>query len=158
MMTETQEAIRPVVALGQAVGQAEVVLSRLLADVLAQTGTSRETYLAMGRLTVLGGAAAHDAYIYDLSDWLELDLWTAQELAASLISSGVLAEADGAVRLSLRGEELRRKINGSVSAVTATLLAPLDGADVETTIRTLQEVTARAAALRARANTTEGYP
>src|SRR5262249_59606204 len=115
-MTETQEAIQPVTALGQAVGQAEVVLSRLLADVLAETGTSRETYLAMGRLTVLGGAAAHGAYIYDLSDWLELDLWTARELAASLISSGVLAEADGAVRLSPRGEELRRKINGSVSA------------------------------------------
>ena len=149
-MTETREAIRQVVPLGQAVGQAEVVLSRLLADVLAETGISRETYLAMRRLTVHGGAAAHDAYIYDLSDWLEVDLWTAQELAASLISSGVLAEADGVVRLSPRGEELRRKINGSVSAVTATLLAPLDGADVETTIRTLQQVTARAAALRAR--------
>jgi len=149
-MTETREAIRPVVPLGQAVGQAEVVLSRLLADVLAETGTSRETYLAMHRLTVLGGAAAHDAYIYDLSDWLELDLWTARELAAALISSGVLAEADGAIRLSPRGEELRRKINGSVSAVTAMLLAQLDGNDVETTIRTLQEVTAQAAALRAR--------
>ena len=149
-MTETREAIRPAVPLGQAVGQAEVVLSRLLADVLAETGISRETYLAMRRLTVHGGAAAHDAYIYDLSDWLELDLWTAQELAVSLISSGVLAEADGAVRLSPRGEELRRKINGSVSAVTTTLLAPLDGADVETTIRTLQEITARAAALRVR--------
>ena len=149
-MTETREAIRPVLPLGQAVGQAEVVLSRLLADVLAETGTSRETYLAMRRLTVLGGAAAHDAYIHDLSDWLELDLWTARELAASLISSEVLAEADGAVRLSPRGEELRRKINGSVSAVTAMLLAQLDGNDVETTIRTLQEITARAAALRAR--------
>jgi len=148
-MTETREAIRPAVPLGQAVGQAEVVLSRLLADVLAETGISRETYLAMRRLTALGGAAAHDAYIHDLSDWLELDLWTARELAASLISSEVLAEADGAVRLSPRGEELRRKINGSVSAVTTTLLAPLDGADVETTIRTLQEITARAAALRA---------
>ena len=149
-MTETREAIRPAVPLGQAVGQAEVVLSRLLADVLAETGISRETYLAMRRLTALGGAAAHDAYIHDLSDWLELDLWTARELAASLISSEVLAEADGAVRLSPRGEELRRKINGSVSAVTTTLLAPLDGADVETTIRTLQEITARAAALRVR--------
>jgi len=149
-MTEIQEAIRPVVALGQAVGQAQVVLSRLLADVLAGTGTSPETYLAIGRLTVLGGGAAHDAYIFDLSDWLELDLWTAGELAASLISSGVLTEADGAVWLSPRGEELRRKIDGSVSAMTGALLAPLDGADVETTIRTLQEVTARAAVLRVR--------
>jgi hypothetical protein len=55
-MTEIQNAgittaPRPAVpigqAIGQAVGQAEAALSRLLVQVLAETGTTRETYLAL---------------------------------------------------------------------------------------------------------------
>ena len=54
------------------------------------------------------------------------------------------------VRLCTSAADAVRGSDIVVSAVTAALLAPLDGADVETTIRTLQEVTARAAVPRAR--------
>ncbi len=90
-MTETQmtaQAARPPVPLGQAVGMAEAALSRLLAGVLAETGTSRETYLAFQRLPLLGGAAPADAYVTDLSDALALDQLSAPALVRSLQAAG----------------------------------------------------------------------
>jgi hypothetical protein len=134
-------------AIGQAVGQAESVLTRLLAGVLAETGTERETYLALQRLAVLGDVATRDRYVRDLSDWLELDLWTAGELAGSLVGAGLLTAADGTIRLSDRGARLLEKIRGSIGAVTAPVFAPLDPADVETTVRTLRDISARGRAL-----------
>jgi hypothetical protein len=52
-MTETETTVRPPATIGQAVGIAETELTRLLAGVLAETGTPRETYLAMQRLSFL---------------------------------------------------------------------------------------------------------
>ena len=132
------------VPIGPAVGQAEAVLSKLLARVLAETGTRREHYLAMQRLAGLGGAATREAYVFDLSDALEIDLWAAGELADTLAEAGILAEADGVVQLGEYGADLRGRIAGSAGAVTRALLAPISPADVETTVRTLREVTQRA--------------
>jgi hypothetical protein len=150
-MTQTPTEVRPAVpigqAIGQAVGQAESALTRLLAGVLAETSTKRETYLALQRLAALGDAVTRDRYVRDLSDWLELDLWTAGELASSMVAAGLLTVADGTVRLADGGAQLREKIRGSIGAVTAPLFAPLDSADLETTVRTLREITTRARAL-----------
>ncbi len=132
------------ITIGQAVGQAEAVLTRLLAHALAETGTSRETYLAMQRLAALGGVVDREEYITDLGDWLGLDLWAAGELVASLAESGVLAEESGAIRLAPAGADLQARIRGSSSAVTRALVAPLDPAEVEVTIATLTRLTARA--------------
>ena len=129
--------------IGMAVGQAEAVLSKLLARVLAETGTSRKDYLALQRLASLGGTATREAYIFDLSDALEIDLWAAGELADALAESGILDEADGTIRLGGRGQDLRGRIAGSAGALTRALLAPVSPADVETTVRTLHEVTRR---------------
>lgn len=135
------------VPIGMAVGQAEAVLSKLLARVLADTGTRREHYLAMQRLAGLGGAATREAYVFDLSDALEIDLWAAGELADTLAEAGILADADGVLQLGEYGADLRGRIAGSAGAVTRALLAPISPADVETTIRTLREVTQRGRAL-----------
>jgi hypothetical protein len=70
-MTSTQENTRPVPLIGPAVGQAEASLTRLLTGILAESGTSRENYLGLQRLTALGGEATPDAYVRDLSDWLD---------------------------------------------------------------------------------------
>ena len=147
MMTEP----RPI-PIGTAVGQAEAVLSQLLARVLAETGTSREHYLAMQRLAGLGGAATREAYVFDLSDALEIDLWAAGELADTLAEAGLLAEADGVIQLGEHGADVRGRIAGSAGAITRALLAPISPADVETTIRTLREVTQRGRALLAAGN------
>lgn len=148
-MTETATTRVPRVTMGQAVGQAEAVLTQLLARVLAQTGTRRQDYLAMQRLTALGGTATREAYIEDLGSWLQLDLWAAGELADALTQSGVLEQEDGLVRFGDRGAGLRDQIAGSGGAVTRSLVAPLDPRDVDTTIRILQEVTQRGRALLA---------
>jgi hypothetical protein len=147
-MTESQTRAQlmqpPAVTIGQAVGQAEAVLTKLLARVLAETGTSRQDYLAMQRLTALGGTATREDYLADLSSWLDLDLWGAGELADSLTASGLLDQGRGTVKFAAAGTELRDRIVSSAGAVTRPLFARVDPADLEVTIRTLRELTKRA--------------
>jgi hypothetical protein len=159
-MTEIQNAgittaPRPAVpvgqAMGQAVGQAEAALSRLLAEVLAETGTTRETYLALQLMALLGDRATRGDYARDLSDALNLDLWAAGQLADTLVSAGLLAYGEGGdemVRMTPAGVGLRGKLQNSVRAVNAPLWESLDPVALDTTIRTLKEITARAGALR----------
>jgi hypothetical protein len=130
-------------AIGQAVGQAESVLTRLLAGVLAEKGTTRQTYLALQRLSALGGAADREGYVRDLSDWLDLDLWAAQELAATMVADGLLTRGE-TIGMTDEGAGLRAGIVGSVGTVMGPVWAALDPADLETTVRTLREITVRA--------------
>ena len=153
-MTRTQvepESAVPVgVALGQAVGQAQAVLSKLLTGALAGTGTgvTRETYVALLRLSAHGDRMTHDTYVRDLSDSLDLDLWAAAELAGNIAAAGLVTVTGGTVRLTDAGADLRIRLRRAVGAITAPLYAPLDPADVETTVSTLRGITERAWALR----------
>jgi DNA-binding MarR family transcriptional regulator len=150
-MTSTREGIRPALPVGQAVGQAEASLS----IVLAESGTSRETYLGLQRLTALGGQAARETYERDLSDWLQLDRPAAGRLARDLLAAGLAATEGDAIRLTAPGQALREGILAASAEITGPMLAPLDRDDLETTIRTLQEITSRARAIPARAATAE---
>ena len=66
-MTETRTEDGPAIpvgmAIGQVVGQAETVLTKLLAGVLAEAGATREGYLAMQRLLVHSDEADRDVYV-----------------------------------------------------------------------------------------------
>jgi hypothetical protein len=148
-MTETRTESLPVIpvgqALGQAVGQAQTILTRLLTGVLTETGTPRETYLALLRLSVNGDSSLQrDRYVRDLSDSLGLDLWAAGELADGMLDAGLLTLAGETIRLADAGAELRERTRRSVGTVTAPLYEGLDPADIETTVRTLQDITSRA--------------
>ena len=147
-MTETRTESLPAIpvgqALGQAVGQAQAILTRLLTGVLAKTGTPRETYLALLRLSVQGDSLQRDRYVRDLSDSLGLDLWAAGELADGMLDAGLLTLAGETIRLADAGAELRERTRRSVGTVTAPLYEGLDPADIETTVRTLQDITSRA--------------
>ena len=147
-MTETRTESLPAIpvgqALGQAVGQAQTILTRVLAGVLAETGTPRETYLALLRLSVHGDSLQRDRYVRDLSDSLGLDLWAAGELADGMLDAGLLTLAGETIRLADAGAELRERTRRSVGTVTAPLYEGLDPADIETTVRTLQDITSRA--------------
>lgn len=156
-MTSTQESARPALPIGQAVGQAEAALTRLLSGVLAGSGTSRLTYLALQRLNALGGEATPDAYQRDLSEWLDLDGPAARQLAGELVSAGLAAAGPGgAVRLTAQGRARREEILAAAAKVTGPMLATLDRGDLEVTIRTLDEITRRARGIPARATATEG--
>ena len=79
------------VPVGQAVGQTEAALTRLLNIDLAERGVSRQAYLALQRLNSLGGHATLEAYERDLREWLDLDAAAASRLAAEVISAGLVA-------------------------------------------------------------------
>jgi hypothetical protein len=150
-MTENQTETRPDISVGQAIGgalgQAQSVLAGLLVDKVTQAGTDRETYLALQRLGVLGDAAAKDRYVSDLVDWLDLDPRAAAELADGLVTAGLVTAGQQTVRIADDGAQLRAKIAGSISAVTAPIYESLSSSDVETTVRTLRYLTTRVRAL-----------
>jgi hypothetical protein len=150
-MTQSETQSRPDnpvgLRLGQVLGQAQSVLSGLLARVLEQTQTKNETYLALQRMALLGGEAGRDRYVGDLSDWLDLSQREAGELADSLLAAGLLAEADQEIRLADAGAQLRASIVESMAAITTPMWASFDPADLETTAATLRELVLRARAL-----------
>jgi DNA-binding MarR family transcriptional regulator len=145
----------PAPLIGQAVGQAEASLTRLLSGVLTEWDTSRDTYLALQRLAALGGQTTRDACERDLADWLDLDAPSARALAARLVAAGLAAEQDGTITLTGPGRARREGIVAAAAQVTGPLLAALDHDDVATTIRTLNEITRRARGIPARRTTTE---
>ncbi len=156
-MTSTQESARPVLPIGQAVGQAEASLTRLLTGVLAESGTSRETYLGLQRLTALGGHATREAYERDLSDWLQLDGPAARRLAGDLVAAGLAATEGGEIRLTAPGQALREEMEilAASAKITGSMLATIERDDLETTVRALNEITRRAREIPARPTTTE---
>ena len=128
------------------------MLAGLLVDKVTQAGTDRETYLALQRLGVLGDAAAKDRYVSDLVDWLDLDPRAAAELADGLVAAGLATAGQQTVTIADDGAQLRAKIAGSISAVTAPIYESLSSSDVETTVRTLRYLTTRVRATAPRAD------
>jgi DNA-binding MarR family transcriptional regulator len=142
-MTITGENTRPLPLIGQSVGQAQASLTRLLTGILAGSGTSYQTWLGLQRLNALGGEPARDAYERDVRDWLQLDGPAATRLAGELTAAG-LAEADGGtIRMTEAARRLRQDVIATSAQVTGPVLATMDRADLETTIRTLNEITRR---------------
>lgn len=155
-MTATQESARPTPLIGQSVGQAQAALTRLLVGILAESGTSHQTWLGLQRLTALGGRAPREAYELDLCDWLLLDRPAAARLASDLVAAGLADTRDGAIRLTARARELREQVLAASATITGPMLATIDRGDLDTTIRTLDEITRRARGIPARPNDTEG--
>jgi hypothetical protein len=160
-MTTTGEDTRPLPLIGQAVGQAQASLTRLLTGILADSGTSYLLWLGLQRLNAMGGQPSREAYEADLSYWLQLDGRDAARLASDLIAAGLAVGGgegdgggggDGLIAISARGRALRDAVLAASAQVTGPMLATIDRADLDTTIRTLQEITRRAR----ETNTTEG--
>jgi hypothetical protein len=125
------------------VGQAQASLTRLLTGILAGSGTSYQAWLGLQRLTALGGEPPRDAYERDVRDWLLLDGPAAAGLAGDLVAAG-LAETDGdTIRMTEVARRLRQDVIAESAQITGPVLATVDRADLETTIRTLNEITRR---------------
>jgi hypothetical protein len=60
-MTTTGEDTRPLPLIGQAVGQAQASLTRLLTGILAGSGTSHLLWLGLQRLNAMGGQPSREA-------------------------------------------------------------------------------------------------
>jgi hypothetical protein len=152
-MTTTGEDTRPLPLIGQAVGQAQASLTRLLTGILAGSGTSHLRWLGLQRLNAMGGQPSREAYEADLGYWLQLDGPDAARLAADVVAAGLAVGGDdGLIAVSARGRALREEVLAASARVTGPMLATIDRADLDITIRTLQEITRRAR----ETNTTEG--
>ena len=142
IMTTTGEDTRPLPLIGQAVGQAQASLTRLLAGILAGTGTSYPVWLGLQRLNALGGQPSRAAYEADLSYWLQLDGPAAARLAGDVVAAGLAASGDDdSIALSAGGRALREEVLAASAKVTGPMLATIDRADLDTTIRTLEKIT-----------------
>jgi hypothetical protein len=152
-MTTTGEDARPLPLIGQAVGQAQASLTRLLTGILAGSGTSYLLWLGLQRLNAMGGQPSQEAYEADLSYWLELDGPAAARLAGDVVAAGLAVGGDdGLIALRARGRALREQVLAASAQVTGPMLATIDRADLDTTIRTLEKITR----LARETNTTEG--
>src|SRR5882724_8608021 len=141
-MTTTGEDTRPLPLIGQAVGQAQASLTRLLTGILAGSGTSYPVWLGLQRLNALGGQPSREAYEADLSYWLQLDGPAAARLAGDVVAAGLAASGDdGRVAVSAGGRTLREEVLAASAKVTGPMLATIDRADLDTTIRTLEKIT-----------------
>ena len=151
-MTTTGEDARPLPLIGQAVGQAQASLTRLLTGILAGTETSYLLWLGLQRLNAMGGQPTREAYEADLGYWLQLDGPAAARLAGDVVAAGLAASDDGLITPSARGRALRQEVLAASAQVTGPMLATIDRADLDTTIRTLEKITS----LARETNTTEG--
>ena len=150
-------AADPVPFIGQAVGQAQASLAKILLGILAESDTSYQVYLGLQRLTALGGETTREAYERDLVDWLELDATAAARLAGDLVVAGLAETKGGAIRLSAQGRGLREEVLAASAKITGPMLATIDRDDLETTVRTLDEITRRARGIPARPTAMEDH-
>ena len=140
--------------IGPAIGLAENEMTRLLIDVLAQTGTPENIWYAFRRLSGFAAPPSPAAFRQDVGDALGLDEQAAAALLDEGVALGLLHEvtdpADGSPRVALTtaGEAARGRIRTSVTAVIADLVASLNPQDVHVTVQTLTALTTQARTLR----------
>jgi DNA-binding MarR family transcriptional regulator len=130
---------------GRTLAFAERTLTATLRAHLAERDTQPETWYALQLIAKDGPALSRDALVRDLASSPTLDLDQTRELLARLEAGGLI-RGDAEVDLTPEGAALHRSLREYIAGPTARLLGQFDVHDIETTVRTLQEITKRAAA------------
>ncbi len=130
---------------GRTLAFAERTLTATLRAHLAERDTQPETWYAVQLIARDGPALSRDALVRDLASSPTLDLGQTRELLARLEAGGLI-RGDAEVDLTPEGAALHRSLREYIAGPTARLLGQFDVHDIETTVRTLQEITKRAAA------------
>jgi hypothetical protein len=141
----------PLPPFGQTLALAERTLTATLRRHLAERDTEPETWYALQLIATRGPGLARTALSEDLEASRTLDADSTRELLARLQAEGLI-RGDTELDLTAEGEALHRSLREYIAGPTARLLGQFDADDVETTIRTLQAVTERAAEELAAAN------
>ncbi len=131
--------------LGQALAFAERTLTATLRLHLAERGTTPETWYALQLIATRGPALARNALTADLEGSRTLDADSTRELLARLEDEGLI-RGDAELDLTADGQALHASLREYVARPTIRLLSRFDVHDIETTVRTLQAITERAAA------------
>jgi hypothetical protein len=128
---------------GQTLAFAERTLTATLRQHLAERATKPETWYALQLIATRGPGLAREALTADLEGSRTLDADSTRELLARLQAEGLI-RGDATLDLTAEGETLHRSLRDYIAGPTVQLLSQFDVDDVETTIRTLQAITARA--------------
>jgi DNA-binding MarR family transcriptional regulator len=134
----------PIASFGQTLAFAERTLSATLRQHLAERDTTPETWYALQLIATRGPRLARTALTADLEGSRTLTADSTRELLARLEAEGLIrgsAELD----LTAEGETLHRSLREYIAGPTAALLGQFPADDIETTVRTLQAITERAA-------------
>ena len=128
---------------GQTLAFAERALTAVLRRHLAERQTTPETWYALQLIATRGPALDREALSDDLASSPNLDADATRELLARLEADGLIC-GDAQVDLTTAGEAVHRSLREYIAEPRTRLLSQFDVEDVETTIRTLQAITARA--------------
>jgi DNA-binding MarR family transcriptional regulator len=129
---------------GQALAFAEQTLTVALREHLAQRGTRPETWYALQLIATRGPGLSRQALSQQLERSRNLNEGSTRELLAQLEAEGLIRGSTH-VDLTAQGEALHRSLREYVAGPAARLLSQFDLHDIETTVRTLQAITKRAA-------------
>jgi DNA-binding MarR family transcriptional regulator len=129
---------------GQALAFAEQTLTIALREHLAQRGTRPETWYALQLIATRGPGLSRQALSQQLERSRNLNAGSTRELLARLEAEGLI-RGGRRVDLTAQGEALHRSLREYVAGPAARLLSQFDLHDIETTVRTLQAITKRAA-------------
>lgn len=127
---------------GQTLGFAEATLNRLLETHLAARGTSPARWYAL-KLTAQAEPVARAVVVDGLAAGGKVQPVDAEPLLRALEADG-LVEGGDVLSLTDAGRSYFAQLREYVITPTVRLLGQFELADVETTIRTLREITARA--------------
>jgi hypothetical protein len=129
---------------GQALGLAERTLSAVLRQHLAQRNTIPEAWYTL-RLLATRGPAYPRAGLTRMLEGPGFDADAADALLAGLQADGLI-RGDAQLDLTPAGEAHYHSLREYISGPSVQLLSQFDVHDVETTVRTLQAITAKATA------------
>jgi DNA-binding MarR family transcriptional regulator len=129
---------------GQTLAFAEQTLTVALREHLAQRGTKPETWYALQLIATRGPGLSRQALSQQLERSRNLNADSTRELLARLEAEGLIRGGTN-VDLTAQGEALHRSLREYVAGPATRLLSQFDIHDIETTVRTLQAVTKRAA-------------
>lgn len=129
---------------GQTLAFAEATLNKILEKHLAAHGTSPDRWYAL-KLTAQAEPIARAALIDGLISGGKVQPADAEPLLRGLEADGLLQGAD-VLELTDPGRSYFAGLREFVIAPTARLLGQFELADIDATVRTLREITARARA------------
>jgi hypothetical protein len=129
---------------GQTLAFAERTLTTVLRRHLAQRAVAPETWYALKLIAVGGPRLSREALTSDLEGSATLNPDSVRELLAQLQVEGLI-QGDTEVDFTIEGQHLFSDLQEYVSRATAELLGEFELDDIDTTVRTLQAITERAA-------------
>jgi hypothetical protein len=129
---------------GQALGLAERTLTANLRAHLAERGTDPETWYVLQLIAMRGPGLSRRLLSRELERPPSFDAEAVRALLARLDADGLI-RGEAEVDLTAAGAGLHRSLREFIIGPTIELLSQFERDDIETTVRTLEAITERAA-------------